>query len=103
MYSVVFTPEAEAQILRLFFHLVEVASPEVASRFTDKVMAHCETLETFPERGTRRDDLRPGLRIIGFRRRVSIVFDVTEDKVTIHGIYYGGQNFEAYFRTEGIL
>jgi toxin ParE1/3/4 len=103
MYSIIFTPEAETQMLRLFFYLAEVASPEVASRFTGKIMAHCETLATFPERGTKRDDLRPGLRVFGFRKRVSIVFDVTEDNVTIHGIYYGGQNFEASFRSEGTL
>ncbi|MGB5087418.1 MAG: type II toxin-antitoxin system RelE/ParE family toxin [Methylocystis silviterrae] len=54
-----------------------------------------EKLETFPERGTRRDDLRPGLRTIGFRRRVTIAFAVETDAVTIIGIFYGGQDLEA--------
>ena len=57
--------------------------------------SRCEKLEIFPHRGTRRDDLRPGLRTIGIRRRVMIAFAVEADAVTIIGIFYGGQDFEA--------
>ena len=32
---------------------------------------------------------------MGFRRRVSIAFEVSETAVIILGIFYGGQNFEA--------
>jgi len=39
----------------------------------------------------------PGLRTIGFERRATILFVVTDDAVVIEGIYYGGQNFEARF------
>ena len=63
--------------------------------FTGAIVDYCEKLETFPHRGTRRDDLRPGLRTIGFRRRVMIAFAVEADAVTIIGIFYGGQDFEA--------
>jgi toxin ParE1/3/4 len=48
-------------------------------------------------RGARRDDIRPGLRVFGFRRRVSIAFEVTGEAVTILGIFYGGQNFDTAF------
>ena len=41
----------------------------------------------------RRDDIEPGIRVVGFRRRVSIVFTVTENEVWILGIYYGGRDF----------
>jgi plasmid stabilization system protein ParE len=44
--------------------------------------------------GRARDDLRPGLRTIGFRRRVVIAFAVHEDTVEIHGVFYGGQDYE---------
>jgi toxin ParE1/3/4 len=60
-------------------------------------MDQCESLKTFPMRGSRRDDIRPGLRVFGFRRRVSIAFEVTGDVVTILGIFYGGQNFQIAF------
>ncbi|MDZ4366104.1 MAG: type II toxin-antitoxin system RelE/ParE family toxin [Afipia sp.] len=45
----------------------------------------------FPERGTRRDDLSPGLRIVGFERRVTIAFVVEEDEVIVLNILYGGR------------
>jgi toxin ParE1/3/4 len=57
----------------------------------------CESLKTLPIRGTQRDDIRSGLRVFGFRRRVSIAFEVTGEVVTILGIFYGGQNFEITF------
>jgi toxin ParE1/3/4 len=78
----------------LFFHIAAAASPEIAARYTDAIVKQCESLKTFPMRGARRDDIRPCLRVFGFRRRVSIAFEVTAEVVTILGIFYGGQNFE---------
>ena len=71
------------------------ASPEIAARYTGAIVRQCESLMTFPMRGTRHDDIRFGLRVFGFRRRVSIAFEVTGEVVTILGIFYGGQNLEA--------
>jgi plasmid stabilization system protein ParE len=93
MHSVIYSPEAEAQLLALFFHIAAAASPEIAARYTDAIVEQCESLKTFPMRGAQRDDIRPGLCVFGFRRRVSITGEV----VTILGIFYGGQNFETAF------
>lgn len=46
------------------------------------------------ERGTQRDDIMPGLRIIGFERRVTIAFTVEETQITILRVFYGGKNWE---------
>jgi len=51
-------------------------------------------LADFPERGTKRDDILPGLRTIGFERRVTIAFRVQETRVEIVTVAYGGRNFE---------
>jgi len=51
----------------------------------------------FPNRGAGRDDLRPGLRILGFERRTVIALQVTADTVTILRILYGGRDIEAVF------
>ena len=40
--------------------------------YIERIEAHCRGFADFPERGTRRDDLLPGLRITGFERRVTI-------------------------------
>ena len=83
----------------LCFYLLPrpASSPEIAARYTDAIVEQCESLKTFPMRGARRDDIRPGLRVFGFRRRVSITFEVTGEVVTILGVFYGGQNFEMAF------
>jgi toxin ParE1/3/4 len=47
-----------------------------------------------------RDDVRPGLRITNFRRRVAIAFYVVGDRLTILGIFNGGQNYEAILLDE---
>jgi toxin ParE1/3/4 len=52
----------------------------------------------FPERGRRRDDLRPGLRIIGFDRWVTIAFHVAGDRIIIDRIFYGGRDLTRAFR-----
>ena len=46
-------------------------------------------LKAFPERGTRRDHIGPGLRVIGFGRRVAIAFHVGAERATIDRILYG--------------
>ncbi len=58
------------------------------------------SLATAPERGTRRDDLFPGLRTVGFERRVTIAFRVLDQQVEIVTIAYGGRNFEAELRRQ---
>lgn len=97
MYNVVYAPEAEAQLVALYFQISAAASPEIAANFTSAIAEQCESLKTFPMRGARRNDIRLGLRVFGFRRRVSIAFDVINNTVTVLGIFYGGQNFEAAF------
>lgn len=63
-------------------------------------MDYCDQLETFPLRGALRDDIRPGLRLLGFRRRVTIALTVTEETVNILGVFYGGQDVEAVLNAE---
>jgi toxin ParE1/3/4 len=99
-HRVIFSPEAEAQLISIYDYIAGKASPETAKRFTDSIADYCEGLDVFPHRGLKRNDLRPGLRIIGFRRRVSIAVNVGGSQVEIVGIFYGGQDFEAAFAEE---
>ena len=94
MHEVVFSPEGLEHLLVIFTQIAVAASPEIAARYTDAIVEQCESLATFPVRGTRRDDIRKGLRTFGFRRRVTIAFEVGESVVTILGLLCGGQDFE---------
>ncbi len=95
MHQVVFSPEAEAQLVDLYFCISAATSPEIAANYAEAIVRQCESLKTFPMRGAARDDVRPGLRVFGFRRRVSIAFEIVANQVIILGIYYGGRNLEA--------
>ncbi|WP_062343382.1 type II toxin-antitoxin system RelE/ParE family toxin [Novosphingobium sp. CCH12-A3] len=99
-HHVVFAPTAEAQLVALYRYVAQEAGPEIAERFTSAIVEHCERLEVFPKRGTPRDDVRPGLRTIPFRRRVTIAYSVDTDQVAILGIYYGGQDLAAIWNVE---
>ncbi len=70
------------------------SSVAVASRYADRLEKECLALDIASERGHRRDDVRPGLRIMGFERRVTVAFEVDAEIVTILRLFYGGQNWE---------
>jgi len=89
--QVIYHPRARQSLLDLYDFVLAKAGPETAGAFVDAIVAYCEGFASFPHRGTRRDDLGTGLRLVGFRRRVGIVFAVDADTVMILGIFYGGR------------
>jgi plasmid stabilization system protein ParE len=66
-------------------------------RYIERIEAYCRGFDYASERGTRHDEVRPGLRIVGFERRVSIAFRVETDEVVIFRIFYGGANWADEF------
>jgi toxin ParE1/3/4 len=76
------------------------ANDEVAQRYLNRLRSYCRRFDAFPERGTRRDDLKPGVRTIGFERRVTVVFAVFETEVIILRLLYGGRDIEAAFEED---
>jgi len=51
----------------------------------------------FPQRGTARDDIRSGLRTVGFERRVTIAFTVKGEDIVILRILYAGRSLDLAF------
>jgi toxin ParE1/3/4 len=94
---VVFTPGASNDLVELYDYIAAQSSPERAMRYILRIERTCTTLENLPERGTLRADIRPGLRVMGFERRVLIAFQVKPDSVAILRILYGGRNLEQAF------
>jgi toxin ParE1/3/4 len=97
---IVFRREALTQLEELQDFVVAAGSPVAAADLIDALVAFCEALTPFPMRGTARDDIRPGLRTIGFRRRAVVAFTVGEDAVVILGVYYGGRDYEPALRSQ---
>ena len=92
-----FSPEALGDLIDLYDYIAARDSLERAIGYVERVEDCCRNLSAFPERGIRRDDLRPGLRILGFERRAVIALQVTVDKVIILRILYGGRDLETVF------
>lgn len=98
-YIVRYAPEAQEQLAKLETYLSNASgSPITASRYVDSIVAYCEGLDIFPQRGMQRDDIWPNLRLVGFRRRTTIAFTVDTEAVTILGVFHGGQDIRAEFR-----
>jgi toxin ParE1/3/4 len=96
-YTVVFAPQAEEQLAELYGYIAMKASQETAARYTDAIVSYCEGLGDFPHRGRSRGDIRPGLRVTNYKGRTVIAFGVDDEAfcVSILGVYYGGQDYEA--------
>ena len=97
-YNVSFRPQAEADLFDLYRHIAAEAGYDVAGAYVDRIEAACLALEVFPRRETRRDDIRPGLRTLGFERRATIVFHIARLDVVIVRIFFGGQDYERHLR-----
>jgi toxin ParE1/3/4 len=89
---VIFSPEAEADLVELYDYIANEAGPDRAIGYIERIEKSCLSLERVSERGTKRDDLRPGLRIMGFERRVTIAFHVEPATVIVDRILYGGRD-----------
>lgn len=72
--------------------------PAIAIAFLHRIHRFCASLATFPERGRRRDDLEPGLRIAPFDRRCVVCFRIEAETVEIVRVFYGGRDYERIFR-----
>jgi toxin ParE1/3/4 len=96
--SVLFRPGAEDDLLTLYRYIADSSGAARADAYVTRIEQACMALAPFPERGTRRDDLAPGLRTIGFERRVTIAFRVLDHAVEIIAIAYAGRDFESGLR-----
>lgn len=100
IYRIVVTPEAREQLNAIYDYISGAASSDIALRFTNGIIDQLAPLKDYPKIGTPRDDLRPGLRTLAHRRRVTIAFMVEKDDVVIIGFFYGGQDFETLLRED---
>lgn len=93
-YRVFFSPEAQTDLLDLYDYIAERSDSDRALGYIERIEEWCRSLHTFPERGHRRDDVRSGMRVMGFEHRTSIAFQVGSETVVILRISYGGRQVE---------
>lgn len=95
--AVSFTDAAQRHLLGIYEWIVNNGSAVDAQHFVEAIIDYCESLADMSGIGAARDDIRPGIRTVGFRRRVVIAFAQTEaTHLTVLGVFYGGQEYERY-------
>jgi toxin ParE1/3/4 len=92
-YRVTYEPEALNDLLDLYDYIAEHSDLRTALRYVERIEASCEALSTFPLRGSSVGELRKGLRIVGFERKVNIAFAVDKTTVKIIRVLPGGRQF----------
>ena len=72
----------------------------LADRFIARVFTHFAGFEIAPFRGQKRDDIDSGLRIVGWRKTLTIAFTASEPSniVKIVAVIYRGRDIEAVLR-----
>ncbi len=91
--NVVFSEEARLNLIDLYNWLLENTEPETALSYIERLEEYCLDFDIASERGECRDDIRPGLRVVGFEKRIAIAFTVEEEQVIILRLFYGGQDW----------
>ena len=93
--SVSFSSQAKDDLVELYDWIAEIAGPGVAIGYIDRLEGFCLGLGRGSQRGHARDDIRPGLRVIGFERRVTVAFLVEDRRVVVLGLFYGGRDWQS--------
>jgi toxin ParE1/3/4 len=94
---VVYSEDAKADLDEIFAWIADRGGVEVALAYTSRIERFCQAMTPFPRRGTARDDLRKGLRTVGFERRATVAFTVSGEDVIILRILYAGRSLDLAF------
>jgi len=94
---VVFAQSARADLDDIFAWIADHAGLDIALAYTSRIEHFCRKMTPFPQRGTARNDLRQGLRTVGFERRATIAFTVKGEDIIILRILYAGRSLDLAF------
>jgi toxin ParE1/3/4 len=97
---VLFAPEASEDLASLYTFIADASGADRALSFISRLEAFCLGFEIAAERGTVRNDLRDGLRITSFQRRVTLAFTADAEKVIFLRLFYAGADWERAFPEE---
>ena len=92
---VIYAQESEDDLDSIYAYIANAASATTALAFTERVDAFCRSLSHASERGTPHPEIRAGLRRVGFERRGTIIYQTTEETVSILRIFYAGRDWHA--------
>ncbi|MEZ2347094.1 type II toxin-antitoxin system RelE/ParE family toxin [Terriglobus sp. RCC_193] len=97
LYSVEFSRRADSQLEKLYRFLLQKTDERIVLRYMEDLVSFCMELSRFPHRGNIYAELGEDVRVIGFRRSVSVQFRVRETRVQVLNIAYRGEDYAAFF------
>jgi toxin ParE1/3/4 len=96
-HRIVFLSSAEEDLEQIYDWIADLADPHTAFSYIGRIEEACETLSSFPSRGTPRDDLAPGVRTISFEGQATIVYKVERRLVRIIHVLHRGRDPSGIF------
>ena len=91
-YTLRLSPEAEDDLVAIHAYvLAQSQSERIAAQYVERIGGFSGIVRHFPRTGTVRDEIRAGLRIVGFERSVSLAFLVEDTDVIFLRIMSGGE------------
>ena len=94
--AVIWSPEAEQDLLAIWNHVAREASPHVADEQLRCVDRACETLAEWPHSGRVRDELFRGVRSIAVDRYV-VFYRVRNSAIEIIRVLHGRRDVDGIF------
>jgi toxin ParE1/3/4 len=98
--AVIWSPEAEQDLLAIWIHVAREASPDVADGQLRSVDRACEALAQWPHSGRARDELFRGVRSIAVGPYV-VFYRVLNSEVEIIRVLHGRRDVDAIFSRTG--
>ncbi len=94
--AIIWSPEAENDLLDIWNYVARESSPSLADAQVKAVHHACVTLAQWPHSGRARDDLRVGVRSIVVKPYVAF-YRVNEATVEVVRVLHGSRDIDAIF------
>ena len=97
-FRVILSEDAITDLSGIGRWIAERSDLDTANAYVARVQAACDRLNVFPNRGTPRFDVVPGLRTITFERRDIICYRVEGSDVVVLRVIHGARDFATAFK-----
>ena len=92
--QVFYSPAARTDLTNILRWIAAAGAPQSGLLYVERIERFVDGLDLASERGRSREEVRPGMRVAAFERRVMVAYRADDVSVTILRIFYGGQNWE---------
>ena len=94
--SVLWSPEAEEDVLDIWSYFAREASPAIADKQLRELLERIDSLREWPHAGRSRDELRPGIRSMATEPHI-IFYQLSQDGIEIVRVLHGRRDIDSIF------